>query len=211
LKARQRAIRDGFPDGVGLRVHRAISWLQRAEKEDGDLDASFIFYWIAFNAAYADEVKDAEANDERSVFDGFFGTLTSLDLDQRIYNTIWKRYAGEIRLLLDNRYVFSPFWKFHNRIPGYDDWEVWFRKSKKRIHAALKDRDTRMILSTVFDRLYVLRNQLVHGGATWNGKVNRQQVGDGAQIMSILVPIFIDLIMDNPDVDWGEPYYPVVD
>ncbi len=29
--------------------------------------------------------------------------------------------------------------------------------------------------------------------------------------MTVLVPIFIDLIMDNPSVDWGEPYYPVVD
>jgi hypothetical protein len=68
-----------------------------------------------------------------------------------------------------------------------------------------------VILSTLFDRLYVLRNQLVHGGATWNSSVNRAQVGDGARIMAFLVPLFIDLMMDNPEFAWGAPYYPVVE
>ena len=68
-----------------------------------------------------------------------------------------------------------------------------------------------MILTCLFDRLYVLRNQLVHGGATWNSSVNRQQVGDGARIMAFLVPLFIDIMMDHPQSDWGAPYYPVVE
>ncbi len=41
-------------DSLNLRLSRALSWLERAEKEYGagvgDLDAAFIFYWIAFNA-----------------------------------------------------------------------------------------------------------------------------------------------------------------
>ena len=36
-----------------LKIHRAIRWLGRAEKESDDPDAAFIFQWIAFNAAYA--------------------------------------------------------------------------------------------------------------------------------------------------------------
>lgn len=27
LKQKQRSLRDGFPENLGLRVHRAISWL----------------------------------------------------------------------------------------------------------------------------------------------------------------------------------------
>ena len=45
------------------------------------------------------------------------------------------------------------------------------------------------VLSIVFDRLYVLRNQLVHGGATWNSQVNRQQLRDGVAILGTLVPL----------------------
>ena len=78
-------------------------------------------------------------------------------------------------------------------------------------HKALQNHDTRMILATVFDRLYVLRNQIVHGGATWNSSVNRSQIRDGHEILAFLVPLFIDLMMDNPDKNWGAPYYPVIE
>jgi hypothetical protein len=38
-------------------VHRALSWLDRAEQcQDDDNDAKVIFLWIAFNAAYANEI-----------------------------------------------------------------------------------------------------------------------------------------------------------
>ena len=58
--------------------------------------------------------------------------------------------------------------------------------------------------------LDVLRNQLVHGGATWNSSINRAQVKDGAAVLGWLLPVFIDIMLDNPDQDWGKPYYPVV-
>jgi hypothetical protein len=71
--------------------------------------------------------------------------------------------------------------------------------------------NTVRVLSILFDRLYVLRNQVLHGGATWNSSVNRNQVRDGARILGFLVPVFIDLMMDHPDEDWGAPHYPVVE
>ena len=39
LKAKQRAIRAGFPETMGLRAHRAISWIGRAEVCGDDDDA----------------------------------------------------------------------------------------------------------------------------------------------------------------------------
>ena len=56
LKTRHREVRDNFPQALALRTHRALSWLQRAEQEVEDGDARFIFLWIAFNAAYANEI-----------------------------------------------------------------------------------------------------------------------------------------------------------
>jgi len=211
LKAKQRAIRDGFPTDLGLRVHRAVSWLQRAEMAGDDCDAAFIFFWIAFNAAYADDWADAASSGERNSFDGFFEKVITLDGGQRIYDAIWEKFSGPIRLLLENQYVFQPFWSHHNQVPGYADWAERFARSKRRSQNALRDRDTKVILSTLFDRMYVLRNQLVHGGSTWNSSVNRAQVRDSARIMAFLVPLFVDLMMDHPDIPWGAPYYPVVD
>jgi len=211
LKEKQRTIRGDFSENFGLRIHRSLSWLQRAEKETDDYDAAFIFYWVAFNAAYAKDLTYRVSTDERSDFSDYFNQIIELDTKQTVYDAIWMKFSDSIRLLLDNHYVFQPFWNHHNEMTGYENWKERFEKSKKKIGHALRDQDTQLILSTVFDRLYVLRNQLIHGGATWNSSVNRSQVHDGAKILAFLTPMFIELMMDNPHVKWGAPHYPVVD
>lgn len=205
---------DTFPKPLQLRVRRALSWLDRAEKETDDLDAAFIFYWIAFNAAYAnsriDERPGAYGRTERDVFLSYFGKIIDFDVNHAIYDAIWQRFSDSIRLFLNNKYVFQPFWNHLNGFRGYEDWERWFEKRKEEVMKSLAEKETKIVLSKLFDRLYVLRNQLLHGGATWRSSVNRTQVRDGARIMAFLVPHFIDLMMSNPNADWGEPPYPVV-
>lgn len=212
LKDKQRAIRAGFPQTMGLRVHRAISWIGRAETCGEDHDARFIFLWIAFNAAYADEREiQAVTPGERVAFQGYFARLDALDAERRIYKALWQRFSGPVRLLMENRYVFNPFWQHHNGIPGFEDWQARFVAASRVFAGAFQTGDTPRVLSFVFDRLYVLRNQLVHGGATWNSGVNRAQVRDGAAILGFLMPVFVDLMMDHPQEDWGRPFYPVIE
>ena len=211
LKEKQRRLREGFETNLGLRVHRSLSWLQRAELSADDPDSQFIFLWIAFNAAYSEGLPVDSHYSERSVFDGYFTRILSFDKDQMVYKAIWKRFSGAIRLLIDNQYVFQPFWNFQNGVDGYQDWAERFSKSKRRLGEALVAKETKLILSTMFDRLYVLRNQIMHGGATWNSSVNRSQIRDGAEILAFLVPVFVTLMMDNPNTKWGQPLYPVVE
>jgi len=212
LKEKQRALRADFPETMGLRVHRSISWIGRAEQAGDDHDAAFLFLWIAFNAAYADErALLGIATGERGAFEDFFAKLVALDVKQNIYSAIWQRFSGPIRNLMQNRYVFNPFWQFHNGVDGYEDWQERFTASAHSFADALQSTDTARVLSFVFDRLYILRNQLIHGGATWNSAVNRSQVSDSAAILGFLMPVFIDIMMDNPDEDWGQPFYPVVE
>ena len=211
LKAKQRALRDGFHENLSLRVHRALSWLARAEASGNDDDARFIFLWIAFNAAYSEEIGETMPNAARGLFESYFGKIVRLDTERRVYDAIWARFTGPIRLLLENKYVYQPFWSHHNQLPGFGDWEERFAAAKRRLSQALTRQDTGVVLTTLFDRLYVLRNQLVHGGATWNSGVNRAQVRDGAAILAFLIPLFVDLMMDNPNTAWGKAHYPVVD
>ncbi len=79
-----------------------------------------------------------------------------------------------------------------------------------RITSAFKRHDKARILDMLFGRLYVLRNQLMHGGSAWSGGVNRRQVTDGASIMAFLAPRSIGLMMDHPDVPWGTNPFPVI-
>ena len=199
---------DGLPDDLRLRLRRAISWVERAERENNDVDAAFVFYWIAFNAMYAVDHPEGYEKSEAEARNRFLGSMVELDRDKRMQPIIWQRLAEPIRLLVNNRYVFQPFWKHYNLVDGYDDWEERFERSREIAANALTQGDTLATLRIVFDRLYVLRNQILHGGATWNGSVNRRQVQDGALTMAFLVPLFVMLMMDHPSAGWGPPHYP---
>ena len=211
LKARQRELRDGFSPALALRTHRALSWLNRAEMEVDDHDARFMFLWISFNAAYANEISTQKSFSERRSLMRFMNRLVDSDKENLFYQMIWRRYAQSIRLLIDNRYVFQPFWDHVNGTLSNAEWREMFTKSKSSAHRALGRMDTKKLFAITFDRLYTLRNQLVHGGSTWNSSANRSQVTDGARILGDIVPIVIHLMMENPQQLWGTPAYPVVD
>ena len=208
LKQRHRAVRDGQDADAATRLHRAISWLGRAEQESGDTDACFIFQWIALNAAYAREFSHEKS--ERDRFRQFVATLVGLDAQRSLHQALFSEFSGPIRTLIDNRFVFEPFWTALREHDPSNRWEASFAGSRKAAMAAVLGQDTSTVLSIVFDRLYVLRNQLVHGGATWNSSVNRAQVKDGARILLAIIPAVIELMLDHPERDFGEILYPVV-
>lgn len=105
LKARQRRERHTHSPSVALQVHRALSWLGRAEKERVDDDARFVFLWIAFNAAYATEGHDSEMTEERS-FKSFLRTLIKLGRDNCNSHLARKQFSENIRVVLVNKHVF---------------------------------------------------------------------------------------------------------
>jgi hypothetical protein len=211
LKARQRAIRGSFGSSLSLRVHRALSWLDRAEQETQDNDARFLFLWIAFNAAYANEIHDRRAFTERKILLQFLRRLVALDDQGILYELVWNQFSNSIRVLLHNKYVFQPYWEYQAGRISKKTWKKAFARSKASANRALGRRNTIRILAEIFDRLYTLRNQIIHGGATWNSVVNRGQMKDGANILGFLVPTIIHLMMENHNQVWGEPCYPVVD
>jgi hypothetical protein len=211
LKAQQREQRDGYSINLGLRVHRALSWLNRAEQAQGDQDAQFIFLWIAFNAAYANEIDDHHRFTEQETFLNFIKRLCELDNNNALSELVWSEFAGSIRVLLTNKFVFQPFWDFQNQKKTEAQWQEDFKKANTFANKALGHKNTPAVLSVIFSRLYTLRNQTMHGGATWNSAVNRDQMRDAVSILSKFVPFIIKIMMDNANSVWGEPCYPVVE
>jgi hypothetical protein len=210
LKKRQRKERDSYPPNLALRVHRALSWLERAEQCE-DVDARFIFLWISFNAAYANEIGNQERPSEQKVFDLFLKKLLDLDKADVLYELIWTEFPNSIRVLLNNQFVYQPFWDYHKEQLDEAQWQSKFERAKMSAHKALASHNTATVLAIVLSRMYTLRNQLVHGGATWNSRVNRDQLRDCAAFLGKMVPFVIKLMMDNPGTLWGAPSYPVVD
>jgi hypothetical protein len=210
LKTRQRAERDGHPENLALRVHRALSWLDRAERSGDDLDARYIFLWIAFNAAYATEIDERYRPTEQGLFQDFIEKLLKLDVLGHISALVWQEFSGSIRMLLDNKFVFKDFWSLQTGVIEQEAFELRFAAAKHAARKALGAQDTGTVLSIALSRLYVLRNQLMHGGATWNSTVNREQLRDGGNLLGKLVPLIIELMMDNPKTLWGDACFPVV-
>ena len=208
LKSKLKHDAEFYSEPQRVRLHRAISWLGRAEAEVSDDDAKFIFLWISFNAAYAKEFGLDES--ERDRLAQFIQVLLSADSEKHLHQLLFKQFSGPIRTLLDNQFVFEPFWRALREHDSSNRWEEKFAGSKKAALGSIMLGDTAKVLSIVFDRLYVLRNQLVHGGATWNSKVNREQLKDGTAIMMAITPIIIELMLEHPELDFGEIMYPVI-
>ena len=198
-----------------LRMHRALSWLQRAEAAGDDDDVAFVCLWIAFNAAYAQDLgQGTGSTSERQAFRNFMADVCALDQGKALSALVWQVFPGPIRLLLDNQYVFQPFWDALNNprsdgsTPGH--WREAFDDARQRVHRALAQQDTERVLYEVFVRLYTLRNQLMHGGSTWNSSVNRAQVRDGRALLARVLPVMLGVMMDCPQRFEGRPFYPVV-
>lgn len=212
LKAYQRQHRDHFPENLSLRVHRALSWLSKAEqaRANQDTDTEFIYYWISFNAAYANEFGEIDRVGERELFEAFLSKIADLDTTERLYQLIWQQFSGSIRLLMDNKFVYQPFWDYHRGRISEDEWQQRFMASKAALNVALASKNVPVAMAQIFTRLYTLRNQIIHGGATYNSQVNREQLKDACNLLNKLIPLIIALMISAPDQLWGEGCYPVV-
>lgn len=132
---------------------------------------AFVCLWIAFNAAYAQDLGDGAngATSERQAFRNVMADVCTLDEGNALAALVWQVFPDPIRLLLDNQYVFQPFWDALNNprsdgsIP--DHWREAVDESRQRVHRTLTQQDTERVRYEVFVRLYTLRNQLMHGRA----------------------------------------------
>ena len=97
--------------------------------------------------------------------------------DKRDRETMWEQYDRDIKDV--------------DKLLKYGS-DAYYNVSVKELRKPLKE-----LLDKVFSRLYVLRNQLMHGFATAGGFMNRRQAQTGAAILDVLVPIFLDNMMDH--------------
>lgn len=197
-----------LPEELNIRLHRAISWLKCAEDQHKNPDLVYLSLWISFNALYARDLAATDLKPEREKFRMFIQTLVNKDDENRIYNLLWEKFSGPVMALIHNEFLFRTFWDFQRGEIG--EWKKAFDRSIADASKSLSKQNIPALLEIVLDRLYTLRNQLMHGGATYKSKINRTQLRDGINMLTVLVPIIIDLMMQDPEEDWGRILYPVI-
>ena len=208
LKRSLKVLQFQMPESHAIRLHRSVSWLRAAEEQEKSPDLRLICLWVSVNSLYAMDDTRFEQMQERERFGDFVDRLLACDGESRLYNILWNKFSGPIRLLIENKFVYAPFW---DSLRGDGrNWEKGFRQSISDANQALSIKNVPYLLRIVLDRLYVLRNQLIHGGATYKSKVNRAQVRDGANLLSALLPVMIELVMVNGEEDWGRIFFPPV-
>jgi hypothetical protein len=89
-------------------------------------------------------------------------------------------------------------------------WRASFNQSSVEALNYLSRKKVAPLFSIVLDRLYVLRNQVLQGGATFQSQVNREQVEDGVALLSNIMPIIVRIMLSSSDEDWGDIAYPVI-
>lgn len=206
LKERHRACRDAQPPALAIRIHRALSWLKRSEKEQDDPDAQFIFLWIALNAAYATEFGDEKPQLEQ--FRQFVAKLLRHDPQGRLHKALFDQFTGPIRNIFENKYLYQPFWDGLRRHDSTEAWKTPFEGGRANALKALMEQRTLDVTGLLCSRLYVLRNQLIHGGATHSGDLNRDALRDANRVLGTVVPIIIDLLIPLQGEEFGELAYP---
>lgn len=194
-------------EAENTRLYRAISWLKSAKINDENLDLKFISLWIALNACYAVDLNGISSKPEKAKLRDFTTSLVKFDRT-RLYNLFWEKFSGPVRLLIENKFVFEKFWEYNRG--EIDNYEVAFNKSISKALDCLAKQDIEGLMEIVLERLYTLRNSIIHGGSKFGSSLNRPQLEDACKIMQLLVPIIIDIMIENFDHDWGEIAYPVV-
>ncbi len=87
------------------------------------------------------------------------------------------------------------------------------RATKARFEARTWYVDARwgLLVERLIERIYLMRCQLVHGAATFGGKLNRPSLDRCTRMLRHLLAAVLLVIIDHgADEDWGEMCYPPI-
>ena len=204
------------------RIARMDTWIRPAETATGERDAHlrFLFYWIAYEAAYQ---TDLEKRDHRKQRSKLHGKLVH-HCKERLQG-ILRAQEDDIMCILALRQTHRSFWRKRTEENGGvttpKQWETVFRErvelAKARLNSAVcrdvketKNKAISETLDDLFENLNVVRHQIIHGGSSGPTSRGWTQVNVGARLLEAFVPCFREGINDNIDGNWGAPPFPRV-
>ena len=221
LSEQHKKIHDNCSDDFNVRIRRSLSWMRLAEQDhDSQGDIHFILLWIGFNALYEVYVPAEKMTErkEATIFRNFLKNIIMLDEEKNIHDALWKqpRVKTKALQLVRNKFVCSEFWRsFHERIDS-EDWQdevvTKINSDIEKVHEAISSQNSRIRhLRIIFNRLYTLRNQMIHGSTTVKTVHGGTQRSQGGTVLASLLPVFISIMLAHPNEDWGKLSYPSKD
>ena len=190
-----------------IRVHRSLSWLERALELDEEQhpDGRLLYAWIALSSLHGSWDTDSgyPARDSETR-QAFVDMLMSIDTGGLLAEQITVLKPDILRLLED-KFLDPRFWKNPNE-PG---------NIRAKYHRAIHlyhDKSWAAILEYTLERIAVLRGQIVHGAATRGSKLNRESLHRCRNVLESLLPVVLQLLIENrADDEWPPLCYPPIE
>lgn len=192
------------------RIRRALSWMKRAASvSQEDRPPRFVDLWIALNALYGRRYYGKESSrNEYKDFREFISLVTAFNEGRDVLG-VWmgKRHVqGRVRHLVENQYLYVEFWE--ENIPGYKE---ELRDQSERLESALRNTTAKVFCACMFDRLIVLRNQIIHGSASADTRRNKDALVPGILVLEELLPVLVKLLIEHGrGRPWPDIPYPAI-
>jgi len=192
---------------TNVRFHRACSWLQRSEVlAVEDLDLALLSQWVAFNALYGQWDHAArEPLADLQCWKHFLERMLSLDQENFVVDALVDN-KPLVMSVFDDQFLSRHFWQEPSERRAGQSKKTWFDARTWFVMG-----NWSLILDRLFDRIYFLRCQLVHGAATHSSSLNRKALRNCTQMMDHLLRAFLLVWCQyGSDEDWGIMCYPPV-
>ena len=201
------------------RLTRSDSWLCAATRlessEDGkEIDAQtvFIYRFIAFNSLYGMWKFEGSAKQTWQQLDHFWDNVLILHSEDRKHKGVILRAAlahcqSYWLQLIENEFLDNGYWASEEHRVGFKE---KYRAAKFRALERLSQQDYKYLLHSIFSRVGMLKNQIVHGGTTFGrASLGWGSVQSANPVLRSLIPAFHMLISQYPDsVTWPPIPYP---
>ena len=195
------------------RLQRAESWLTAASALAPSLNQeSFIFLSIALNSLLGRRRYEGDKAHVREDIDEFMKKVMVMHKNDEEHGGTFLRKAvtacrKDGAVLIRDRFLKDAYWR--RSVPSP---ELQQRLVRESLHATARilEGDYRTFLSLVLNRMVVLRNQLMHGCATYGPRsLGRSSLQCGTRFLKIMVPAFYELASNyGQAVRWDPVPYP---
>lgn len=205
---RERLQRASSTHPLAIRMHRAFSWMTAVEdtNDHDNIDAKLVFRWIALNALYGKwNDQSSEPEPDRQSLRAFLETVLGLDREQLIAGCLSRHQALVVSICSDP-FVNDHYWRLLNTDKRFNK-----KRDQFQIQRWYADQNWTLILDELIQRIYLVRCQLVHGAATFEGKLNRDVVRRCGSMLERLLFVILTIITKHGwSGNWDHLCYPPV-
>lgn len=195
------------------RLQRADSWMRAAAGLRQDqMHEAFIFLYIALNCLYGRRAYEGDETRIGEDLEVFFTKILTLDQKDRAEGGALLAEAAaacrkEGAALIRDKFLVNRYWR--GSLPS-TELQTKLNRDAAEALDRLDEGSFREFLGLVFRRVSVLRNQIMHGCATYGPRsFGRASLDKGLRVLRVMVPAFYQLASRyGHAVKWDPVPYP---